>query len=522
MRFPAEPFSASRSRRRFLTTTSLAAAAVWASRAEGRVLANPSFSADPFALGIASGEPTPDGVVLWTRLAPKPLEPDGGMPAEAVEVAWEIADDEAFTKGVRRGTVTATPDWAHSVHVEVAGLEPARWYFYRFACGAATSPAGRTRTAPAADRPAERLTFGIASCQNWEEGLYTAYGQMAEDDLDLILHLGDYIYEHPARDKKPRRHGPPTDSLAGFRARHALYKTDPLLQAAHVACPWVVTWDDHEVENDYAGVFPALQGSTPEGLLERRAWGYRAYWEHLPLRVANLPDGPSMKLYRGLGWGSLAEFAILDTRQYRTDQPCGNGIKAPCGEELRVEATLTGPEQEAWLLGRIHDSGARWNFVAQQVMMARIDRASGPPEAYSMDQWPGYERQRRRVLEAIAARPEANGIVLAGDIHSHWANDLVIDFDGRPPRVVAAEIVGTSISSGGNGTAAPPSQAAILAENPSVRFHSQQRGYVRVGVNPEAVRADFEVVDFVDRPGGTVSTAASFRIENGRPGLMPA
>jgi len=345
---------------------------------------------------------------------------------------------------------------------------------------------------------------------------------MAEDDLDLILHLGDYIYEHPARDKKPRRHGLPTDSLAGFRARHALYKTDPLLQAAHVACPWVVTWDDHEVENDYAGVFPALQGSTPEGLLERRAWGYRAYWEHLPLRVANLPDGPNMKLYRGLGWGSLAEFAILDTRQYRTDQPCGNGIKAPCGEELGAEATLTGAEQEAWLLGRIHDSGARWNFVAQQVMMARIDRASGPPEAYSMDQWSGYERQRQRVLEAIAARPEANGIVLAGDIHSHWANDLVIDFDGRPPRVVAAEIVGTSISSGGNGTAAPPSQAAILAENPSVRFHSQQRGYVRVGVTTEAVRADFEVVDFVDRPGGTVSTAASFRIENGRPGLVPA
>jgi alkaline phosphatase D len=276
------------------------------------VLANPSFSADPFALGIASGEPTPNGVVLWTRLAPKPLEPDGGMPAEAVEVSWEIADDKAFTKGIRRGTVTATPDWAHTVHVEVDGLAPARWYFYRFACGAAASPVGRTRTAPAADRPAERLAFGMASCQNWEEGLYTAYGQMAEDDLDLIFHLGDYIYEHSARDKKPRRHGPPTDSLAGFRARHALYKTDPLLQAAHVACPWVVTWDDHEVENDYAGVFPALQGSTPEGLLERRAWGYRAYWEHLPLRAADLPDGPLADEMRSEhGGGGLGLFEIL-------------------------------------------------------------------------------------------------------------------------------------------------------------------------------------------------------------------
>jgi alkaline phosphatase D len=489
MRFPAEPFSASRSRRRFLTTTSLAAAAVWASRAEGRVLAHPAFSADPFALGVASGEPTSDGVVLWTRLAQKPLEADGGMPAEAIEVSWEIAADEAFTKGVRRGTVTATPDWAHSVHVELAGLEPARWYFYRFHAGAATSPVGRTRTAPAAGTMPERLAFAFASCQNWEEGLYTAYGAMASANLDLILHLGDYIYEYPAREGRVRRHGPPTDSLAGFRIRHALYKTDPLLQAAHAACPWLVTWDDHEVEDNYASATPHSATETPAQLLERRSWASRAYWEQMPLRAANLPDGPDMKLYRQSDWGALAEFFVLDTRQYRTDQPCGDGNKPPCGEEMRDDATLTGSEQEAWLLDGFRASTARWNVLAQQVMMARIDRRAGAGEAYSMDQWPGYEQQRRRMLRAFAERPDANPLVLTGDIHSHWANDLVIDFDGGPSRKVGAELVGTSISSGGNGTGTP---------------------------------ADLEVVDFVEKPGGTVSTAASFRIENGRPGLVPA
>jgi alkaline phosphatase D len=522
MRFPAEPFSARRSRRRFLTTTSLAAAAVWASRAEGRVLANPSFPADPFALGVASGDPTPEGVVLWTRLAPRPLEADGGMPAEAVEVSWEIADDEGFTKGVRRGTVTATPDWAHSIHVEPTGLAPARWYFYRFHAGAATSPVGRTRTTPAAGTMPERLAFAFASCQNWEEGLYTAYGAMARAELDLILHLGDYIYEYPAREGRVRRHGPPTDSLAGFRIRHALYKTDPLLQAAHAACPWLVTWDDHEVEDNYASATPHSATETPEQLLERRSWASRAYWEQMPLRAASLPDGPDMKLYRRSDWGTLAEFFVLDTRQYRTDQPCGDGNKPPCGEEMRDDATLTGSEQEAWLLEGFRASPARWNVLAQQVMMARIDRRAGPGEAYSMDQWPGYEQQRRRILRAFADRPEANPLVLTGDIHSHWANDLLVDFDGGPSRKVGAELVGTSISSGGNGTTTPADLAAILAENPCLRFHSQQRGYVRCEVTPEVARADFEVVDFVDKPGGTVSTAASFRIENGRPGLVPA
>ena len=522
MFFPAEPFSSSPSRRRFLVTSSLAAAAVWASRAEGRVLRAPRYSADPFALGVASGEPTADGVVLWTRLAPKPLAIDGGMPQEAVEVAWEVSDDEAFNRIVRKGIVAATPDWAHTVHVEVPGLEAGRGYSYRFRSGSATSPVGRTRTAPAAGATPERVRFAFASCQNWEEGLFTAYERMAKDDLDLVLHLGDYIYEYPAREGRVRRHGPPTDSLAGFRQRHALYKTDTLLQGAHAACPWLVTWDDHEVEDNYASTNPNPADATPETLLARRAWAYRAYFEHMPLRAANLPDGPHMKIYRRVPWGRLAEFTLLDTRQYRTDQPCGDGNKAPCGEEMADDASLTGAEQEAWLLDGFRRSTATWNVVAQQVMMARIDRTPGPGETYSMDQWPGYEQERRRILRAFGERPAANPLVLTGDIHSHWANDLVVDFDGGPTRVVGAELVGTSIASGGNGTAKPDGLELLLADNPCLKFHSQKRGYVRCEADGEACRAEFRVVDFVDRPGGTVSTAAAFVVENGRPGLVPA
>ena len=522
MLFPAEPFSPARSRRRFLATSSLAAAAVWSTRALGSVRRAPVFPADPFALGVASGEPAPDGFVLWTRLAPRPLAIDGGMPEEAVEVTWEVADDEAFTRIVRRGTVAATPDWGHSVHVEVEGLEAGRGFFYRFHAGDATSPVGRTRTGPAAGDDPGRVRFAVASCQNWEEGLYTAYDRVAEDDLDLVLHLGDYIYEYPAREGRVRRHGPPTDSLAGFRLRHALYKTDASLRRAHAACPWLVVWDDHEVEDNYAGAVPAASASTPEQLLARRACAYRAYYEHMPLRAANLPDGPRMTIHRRIPWGRLAEFALLDTRQYRTDQPCGDGNKPPCGEEMAEDATITGAEQEAWFLDGFRRSRAKWNLVAQQVMMARIDRTPGPGETYSMDQWPGYEQERRRILRAFGERPAANAVVLTGDIHSHWANDLVVDFDGAAPRVVGAELVGTSISSGGNGTATPAGLDRLLADNPCLKFHSQARGYVVCEADAKTCRAEFRVVDFVDRPGGTVSTAAAFVVEDGRPGLVPA
>jgi alkaline phosphatase D len=510
-------------RRSFLTvSTSLAAAAVWSTRALGVVQRKITFSADPFSLGVASGDPLPDGVVLWTRLAPLPLE-GGGMPAEAIAVDWQIADDEAMSKVVRRGTTLATPDWGHSVHVEVDGLKPGRWYWYQFRAGDATSPKGRTRTAPPADSMPVNLRFAFASCQHFEQGYFTALEHMAREDLDLVFHLGDYIYEYAGKDKQVRKHaGAELDSVEDYRNRYAQYRMDAALQAAHAAAPWIVTPDDHEFDNNCAGDVSEEKGVSPEAFLQRRARAYQVYYEHMPLRRSTLPDGPDMLLYRKIAFGRLAEFLVLDTRQYRTDQPCGDGNKPPCAGVYDPLGTLLGARQRGWLQGRLASSQARWNVLAQQVMMARVDRTPGPVVAYSMDQWPGYENERRYLLKYLDERKIANPVVLAGDIHSNWANDLVIDFDGDGSRTIAAEFVGTSISSGGDGTAAPRGLERLLAENPFVKFHNAERGYVRCQVGQGLWRTDYQTVEYVSRPGAPLVTRASFVIEDGKPGLKHA
>jgi alkaline phosphatase D len=508
-------------RRSFLAaTTSLAAAAVWSSRAEGITRRNIALADNPFSLGVASGDPLPTGVVLWTRLAPKPIE-GGGMPSEAVEVAWEVAEDEQFSNVVRKGTVTAVPDWAHSVHVEVDGLAPARTYWYRFHAAGVTSPVGRTRTTPPADVMPEQLKFAFASCQHFESGLYTAYQHMAQDDLDLVVHLGDYIYEGPATTRGVRRHNSPEImSLADYRNRHALYKTDEHLQATHAAFPWLVTWDDHEFDNNCAGAISEEEGVTAEDFLKRRAFAYQAYYEHMPLRHASLPKGPDMLLYRRVGFGRLAEFFVLDCRQYRTDQPHGDGNKPQGDEALDPRGTMLGDAQEKWLQAGLAGSAGRWNVLAQQVMMARVDRRAGEDEGYSMDQWPGYEISRRRLLKYFHDQKVANPVVLTGDIHSNWANNLIADFDDLGSRVVASEFVGTSISSGGDGALKPRNLEATLAENPFVKFHSTERGYVRCTATPSQWQADYQAVEYVTRPGAPQITRASFIVENGKPELQ--
>jgi alkaline phosphatase D len=511
-------------RRSFLaTSTSLAAAAIWASRSEGAVRRRVNFMDYPFQLGVASGDPAADGFVLWTRLAPEPVE-GGGMPEEPVEVIWQVADDEEMKHLVREGTTVATPDWGHSVHVDVAGLRPDRWYFYRFQAGDEVSPIGRTRTLPAPDAMPARLRFAFASCQHYEQGLYTAYEQAVKEDLDLIAHLGDYIYEGAASTGNTvRKHNSrEIETLDEYRNRHALYKTDPLLQAAHQVCPWLVTWDDHEFDNNCAGDISEQPGVAREAFLQRRAAAYQAYYEHMPLRRSALPQGPDMLLHRKVAFGRLAEFFVLDTRQYRSDQPCGDGNKPQCDEALDPRGTLLGERQEAWLLDGLTTSHGRWNVLAQQVMMAPVDRIPGEAVGLAMDQWPGYEMNRRRILRAFHERKVSNPVVIAGDIHTNWANNLLADFDNLESRVVASEFVGTSISSGGDGVASPNRLEELLAENPFVKFHNAQRGYVRCEVTPEQWRTDYRVVEFVKNPGAAISTAASFVAENGQPGLQTA
>lgn len=484
------------------------------------------FSGYPFTLGVASGDPSHDGFVLWTRLAPKPLE-GGGMKEDSVWVDWQVAEDEGMSKIVASGREAAHADWAHSVHVEVTGLKPDRWYWYQFKAGSEISPKGRSRTLESPDRPAAQtsaLKMTFASCQHWEAGLYTAYEHMLKESPDVVIHLGDYIYEGKGREGLLRQHvGNEPMDLVSYRNRHAQYKTDPALQAMHAAAPWVVTWDDHEVENNYAGPFAEEKArTTVEAFMKRRAAAYQAYYEHMPLRAACVPKGPDMKLYRTVRHGQLVDFHVLDTRQYRTDQPYGGERHAPGPEVMAPEGTIMGKTQRDWLYDKLKTSGAVWSVLAQQVMMARADRAPGEAVAYAMDQWPAYEFERRAVLQALHDLKVRNPVVITGDIHTHWANDLVQDYDGLNSRLVGSELVCTSISSNGDGEDQPKNYDALMAENPFVKYFSGRRGYVSCAIDSKIWRTDYRTVDFVSKPGAPLKTPASFVLEDGRLGLQKA
>ncbi|TWT39263.1 alkaline phosphatase D family protein [Blastopirellula retiformator] len=480
----------------------------------------------PFSLGVASGDPSSDGFVLWTRLAPKPLEHDGGMPNENVEVRWTVCHDEAMTKVAAQGTAIATPDMGHSVHVEVPGLDPNRWYFYQFAAAGEISPKGRARTAPNANDMLSQLKFAFASCQHFESGHYTAYQHMTREGFDVVAHLGDYIYEREGKGGKTRMHaGPYIDSLGDYRVRHAQYKTDPHLQAAHAMCPWLVTWDDHEFDNNYANEIPqhpnAKRNQNGE-YMKRRARAYKAYYENMPLRMAQLPTGPDMQLYRSVKFGRLVDFDVLDTRQYRTDQPCGDGRKEPNDEVYLPEATILGDQQENWLTKQFETSDSVWNVLAQQVMMGRVDRDPSKKVGYSMDQWPGYEVNRLRMLKFFEQHPDKNPVVLTGDIHCNWANDLQVNCEDADSAAVAVEFVGTSISSGGNGAEQRDDTAMVLAQNPFVKFNNYERGYVACEVTPQTWTTHYRTVPFVTKPDAPLNTRASFVVEAGKSGLNPA
>jgi len=511
------------SRRLFLAYVSALASTPWLADQAHGAQAPAKFQDDPFTLGVASGDPDSTGVVLWTRLAPRPLDPDGGMPGGRVPVEWTVADDEGMRSVVQHGTATASPLLGHTVHVEVDGLEPDRWYWYRFRAGDAESPVGRTRTLPQPGAAPQQLRFAFASCQHFEAGLFTAYQQMAQDNLDLVCFLGDYIYEGPGREGGVRRHvGPKLTTVDDYRVRYSLYRTDPELRRMHALCPWFVTWDDHEFENNYADGISERRGVDPARFLIHRGNAYRAYYEMMPLRRRSIPRGPDMQLYRKASFGRLAEFLILDTRQYRTDQPNNDTGSDLSAAALDPNNTLLGARQRKWLMSSLGESRGVWNILAQQVMMGMVDRAPGEDRRYSMDQWPSAAHERMALVKFLAERRVANPVVLTGDIHSNWVNDLRVD-DRKPELpVVATEFVGTSITSGGNGTAQPVGLATLLAENPCVRFHNRERGYVRCIVTPAAWRSDYVVIDDVLKPGGKSTTRASFVVEAGKPGARPA
>jgi alkaline phosphatase D len=473
---------------------------------------------DPFTLGVASGDPLPDAVVIWTRLAPEPLAPFGGMNLRPMGVQWQVAEDERFRRIVREGAVQARPESSHAVHVDVRGLRPWREYWYRFKVGGRLSPVGRTKTAPAPDAAIPELTVAFASCQAWWEGWYTAHADLAKRQHDLVVFLGDYIYEfgidrgvrpHSGEDYVTRE----TVTLDEYRNRYASYKMDPDLQAAHASAPWVVTMDDHEVVNNWAD--EAHPSAPPAQFLVRRANAFRAYWEHMPLRLA--PSGPNLQLYRRFRYGRLAEFSVLDTRQYRSDQAYGDGSKAPGPETKDPSRTLTGDDQEKWLLDGWSASRSRWNVLAQQNALARLDVQDGSGILVPMDTWDGYEASRDRVLGGAHQRKLSNLVSIGGDLHRSVASELKLDFSDPESPTVGTEFVGTSISSGLDGEDLDPGGQTLLNENPHIKYCNFQRGYVSCSITPERWISDFRVADRVTVPDGTMSTRTKLLVEDGRP-----
>jgi alkaline phosphatase D len=482
---------------------------------------------DPFTLGVASGDPEPGGVVLWTRLAPHPLAADGlgGMPGREVAVDWQVAEDPQLSRVVRSGRARAVPRRAHAVHVEVEGLQPGREYYYRFRAEGHLSAVGRTRTAPAYASSPTSLKVAMASCAQYEHGYFTAYQRLAQDDPDLVLHLGDYLYEFRADDYIAHPHnvravaGPETVTLAEYRRRHAQYKTDPDLQTAHAAAPWSVVFDDHEVDGNWAGMRPERPGPP---FARRRAAAFRAYYEHMPLRRTSLPHGPGMRIYRRVRWGDLATIHLLDTRQYRDDQACGDHRQAGCTARLDPRRSITGDRQERWLLRGLGDSDARWDVVAQQVFFAQRDTSSRSGLQVGMDGWDGYAASRRRILEGFVHRGVRNPVVLTGDVHRHYANDLRLDFDRPSTRPVGVELVTSSITSGGDGQDRSRTMRAEVADNPHIHYTTSRRGYVLTRFDRDRLQADFKTLPYVQRPGAPVRTAASYVVEDRNPGLQPA
>jgi alkaline phosphatase D len=479
------------------------------------------FDRDPFTLGVASGDPLSDGVVLWTRLAPDPLG-GGGIDESTVEVEWLVARDDAMKDVVRRGTASAVRELAYSVHAEVSGLDAGRTYWYRFRAGGAESPIGRTRTAPAADSAPPRMRFAFASCQNYAQGYYTAHAALAREDLDAMLFLGDYIYEGTARGDIVRDYAKRgwTFSLADYRDRYAQQKLDKNLQASHAAFPWIVTWDDHEVENNYAGGIDKEDPRNRAALAERAA-GYQAFYEHMPVRVPR-PLGSDLKLHRALPFGDLVTFFVLDTRQYRSPAValCRERDATPsgyCPASLDPRRSMLGADQRSWLLGGLAGSRAGWNVLAQSVRFAQQDSSPEPSTHRfdGVDNWMGYVADRQAILEQFAVT--RNPLVLSGDSHVNFVYDLKRDFSDVASATVGTELLTTSISSEGD-PEEPQTQFDPSSKNPHLRFFDNHRGFVRCTIERGALTAEFRAVSTVRTPSATVSTTATFAVEDRRPG----
>lgn len=499
--------------RRGFLVGGLAAAALWRPLGSARAA---NFKTDPFTLGVASGAPRTDSVVLWTRLilddasaniSADPFAPAREPVSEPIDVEWMIAEDETFSRPVQSGLFRAVPELAHSVHVEVKGLQPGHWYFYRFRSGNAESPVGRTRTAP---ETADTFRFAFASCQQYEQGFYSAYGDMAKKDLDLVIHLGDYIYERTYGAHLVRRHGTGIPSmLYEFRDRYALYKSDPQLQAAHAAFPWLAVWDDHEVTNNYAND-RAPDAPDPAAFLARRRAAYQAWFEHMPVPPALAAGFDALRIYDHYRFGNLLDLTLLDTRQYRSPELEGSAA------DDRPERTMLGPAQEAWLAKTLAGSSAQWNIIAQQTLLSERDTRAGPDTRYNLDGWDGYRAARTRLLDAVQASKMRNPLIIGGDLHAFYAADVRRDFADRKAEPIASEFVCGSITSDA------PTQASLataLAENPHLKFASDKHGYAIMQLGSRSAEVSFIGIADRKQQNSPATTFQNFAVADGAAGV---
>jgi alkaline phosphatase D len=498
--------------------------------AEGSRVPVPELPGDPFTLGVSSGDPLPESVLLWTRLKPA----EGPVPAQQVPVIWEVSRTRDFGAVAAEGVFLTDASMGNSVHAEAAGLEPDTTYWYRFSVGDFESPAGRTRTAPAPGSSPDSVRLGVANCQAWQSGHYAAHEHIAaEEDLAAVLFLGDYIYElEPSTAGRPHGMAPPR-TLEEFRAFYELNNSDPDLRAALAAHPWIFTWDDHEVEDNYAadeqGLIGERAGGDPADFPAKRAAAYRAWWEHVPVRTEAPVDG-ELEIYRGFEFGELVSLSVVDNRQYRTPIPEGDGAgPRPLGggpqppEAFAVEATYLGEEQEEWLRGRLTDSGATWNVMAQQSITSQMNRRPDlPGGGFSLDSWDGYVAARQRLMDVVAG-VEGDGVQnfvsIGGDIHTSAVADLHSDPTDLTSAVIGTEFIGPSISAL---ELLDPVALAGARSIPNVHLYDiDNRGYLVVEFTAREATASFRWLEDALDPDSPIRTGAVWSTTAGSPGAAP-
>ncbi|KSZ57284.1 alkaline phosphatase [Rhodococcus pyridinivorans KG-16] len=540
---PTTPTADHVSRRAVLRSSILAAGVAALASTSQHAQASPAV----FAHGVASGDPLPDAVILWTRVTPSPQATPGSGAGPDVPVTWELARSSSFDAVVASGTVTASSVSDHTVKVDARGLAPGTTYFYRFRAGGAVSPTGRTFTAPSPDAAVARLRFGVVSCADWEGGFFSSYRHLAaRDDLDAVVHLGDYLYEYAAGKfpvaggRAVRTHEPAHEivSLADYRIRHAQYKTDPNLQALHAKVPWIVIWDDHESANDaWAGGAENHDPLVEGDWASRKAASVQAYDEWMPVR----PNGG--RLYRRLRYGQLAELSMLDLRSYRSEQVLGAGRQVD-----DPGRTMTGRDQMEWLTAGLATSPTRWQLIGNSVMFSPIvlppldprttgalTELVGVPAGglpFNTDQWDGYTADRRRLMDTITTAGLRNVVFLTGDIHTSWAMDVPVDAADYPGAgTVATEFVVPSVTSANIDellgvpprSLSPALEATATATNGHVRFvELDSHGYGVLDVTPDATQMEWFFIGERTDPNAAARRVAGYRVADGATRIEPA